>query len=128
MDTWGLVMTLAALKQFFRPDWKKLSIFAVFLFIAYAGHTQTWTFSGKDLGEPPPPLYDLLKPFPFWITWVILLAPIILLSNLIVAVAGYDADFIGRGPFWVALIIQSVYFYILSCLIIFVLGKLSKLY
>lgn len=119
-------MTLAILKHFFGPDWKKLTIFAIFLFIAFAGNTQTWAFSGRDLGEPKPLFYDLFLGIPFWTIWVMLLLPILMLSNLIVGVAGYKADFVGRGPLWFVLLIHLVYFYILACLIVFVVGKLFK--
>lgn len=115
-----------ALKQFFRPDWKKLTVLAIFLFIAFAGNTQTWAFSGRELGEPKPLFYDLFGGIPIWTIWVMLLLPIIMLSNLIVAVAGYNADFIGRGPWWFVLMIHLAYFYTLSCLIVFVGGKLFK--
>lgn len=74
---------LKALQQFFRPDWKKIFVFAIFIFIAFAGNTQTWAFSGRELGEPKPLFYDLLRGIPFWTIWIILLLPILLLSNLI---------------------------------------------
>jgi hypothetical protein len=119
-------MTLGALKQFFKPDWKKLTLFAVFLFIAFAGNTQTWAFSGRDVGEPKPWFYDLFQGIPFWTIWVFLLLPVLMVSNLIVAVAGYQADFVGRGPWWVMLIIHLVYFYALACLIVFVGDWLIK--
>lgn len=87
-----------ALKQFFRPDWKKLAIFAIFLFIVFAGNTQTWAFSGRDMGEPKPLFYDLFRGIPIWTIWVMLLVPVFILSNLVVAVVGNNADFIRRGP------------------------------
>jgi uncharacterized membrane protein YbhN (UPF0104 family) len=122
---------LAALRRFVKPNWQKLAVFALFLFIAYTGNSQAWVFSGKGLGEPPPPLYTLLKPYPMvlptlWMTLVILLIPLFMLSTLIVAVAGHRADFIHQGPFWLVVIIHLAYFYTLACLIVFVGGRIFK--
>lgn len=110
-------------KQFVRADRRKFIIFATFMFIAFAGYTQSWVFSGKDIGLPKPLLFDLFAPFPFWIIWTTLLLPLGLLSNVIVAIGGYKADFIMRGPFWLFVIINLAYFYMLSCLITFIWDK-----
>jgi len=59
-------------------------IFGIFLFIAFAGHIQSWVFSGKDAGNPKPPFFDLLEPFPFWPIWGLLILPLTFI----------------RGPFW----------------------------
>src|SRR3989344_1814073 len=104
-------MKKETIKQFFKPDLRKIIIFMIFMFIAFGGQTQSWVFSDKDMGLPKPPLFDLLAPFPFWIVWVFLLAPLALLSNLIVAIGGYDMDFIMREPFWLFGIINLIYFY-----------------
>lgn len=119
-------MKKETIKHFFKPDWKKIPVFVIFMFIAFAGHTQSWVFSGKDAGLPKPPLFDLLRPFPFWVIWILLLLPLGLISNVIVAVGGYGADFIMGGPFWLFWIIQSVYFYTVSCLISFIWDKLTR--
>jgi hypothetical protein len=97
------------------------------LFIAFCGLTQTWVFSNVVTGAQKPFLYDLLKPIPFWPIWMILLLPLHILSNIIVALDGYGADFIMRGPFWLFLLIQIIYFYILSCTVFYIWGKLSEL-
>jgi len=109
--------------QFLRPNWKKLVIFAVFAFIAVAGHIQSWVFSGKDMGLPKPPLFDLLSLFPFWLLWVSLLSPLALLSNGLIMIGGYEIDFVMGGQFWIVSIINAVYFYVISCLIIFIWNK-----
>lgn len=119
-------MNKEAIKQFFKPDLRKIIIFGIFMFIAFAGYTQTWVFSGKDMGLPKPPIFDILAPFPFWVVWLFLISPLALLSNLIVAIGGYNADFIMRGPFWFFGIINLIYFYVLSCLIIFIWNKLRR--
>ncbi len=113
------------IQKFLNPNPNKILIFVIFLFIAFAGYTQSYVFSGKDTGSPEPPLYDLLEPFPFWAIWVLLILPLTLLSGVIVTVGGYDADFIMRGPFWLFMIIQLIYFYILSCSITFIRAKLT---
>jgi len=113
-------------KQFITPDWKRVVILAVFLFIAFAGYTQSWVFAGKDMGLPKPPLFDILAPFPFWVLWVISLFPLGMLSNLIVAALGYEADFIMRGPFWLFWAIQLIYFYVLSCTLAFAIGRFGR--
>ena len=120
------IMNKELIKQFFKPDLMKIVLFMIFMFIAFAGYTQSWVFSGKDMGSPKPPLFDLLAPFPFWVVWVFLLLPLALLSNLIVTVGDYDMDFIMRGPFWPFGIINVIYFYMLSCLIIFVVDKFRR--
>jgi len=109
--------------QFLKPTWKRLAIFAVLAFIAMAGYIQSWVFSGKDMGLPKPPLFDLLSPFPFWLLWVFLLSPLALLSNALVMIGGYETDFVMRGPFWIFSIVNLVYFYILSCLVILIWNK-----
>ena len=121
------MMNKESIREFLMPDLRKCIVFLVFMFICFAGYIQSWVFSGKDIGSPKPPLFDLLAPFPFWIVWVFLLLPLILLSNLIVAIFRYNADFIMRGSFWLFWTINFVYFYLLSCLIILIWNKFQKL-
>lgn len=108
------------IKEFFWPNEWKILIFSLFSFIVFAGHTQTWAFSGKDAGVPKPIFYDILQLFPFfWTIWVFLLLPLIFLSEILVFFGGYNADFIMRGPYFLFIAINVVYFYSLSCLIVF---------
>lgn len=118
-------MKKETIKCFFTPDRNRILIFVMFTLVAFAGHIQSWVFSGKDMGLPKPPLFELLTPFPFWVVWVMLLLPLGLLSNVIVAIGGYDADFIMRGPFWLSWIIQLLYFYVVSCVIASIWTRLS---
>lgn len=119
-------MKKEAIRQFLIPNWKKILIFLIFLLIAISGHILSFAFSDRE-SLSKPPFYDLLSHFPFfWVIWVLLLAPLILLSNLIVKIGGYEVDFIMRGSFWSFWIIQVIYFYILTCLVIFVWNKLIK--
>jgi len=115
-----------AVKRFFKPDWKRILVFVMLTLVAFAGHMQSWVFSGKDMGLPKPPLFELLAPFPFWVAWVVLLLPLGMLSNVIVAIGGYDADFIMRGPFWLFWTIQLLYFYVVSCVIASIWTRLSR--
>ncbi|MGH9923079.1 MAG: hypothetical protein ACRD38_10035 [Nitrososphaerales archaeon] len=109
--------------QFLKPNWKRLEIFGVFTFIAIAGYMQSWVFSGRDMGLPKPPLFDLLSPFPFWLIWVSLLSPLALLSNALVMIGGNETDFVMGGSFWILSIVNLAYFYVLSCLVIFIWDK-----
>ncbi len=106
------------LVRFFKPDPGKAGIFFLFAFISFGAHVQTWAFSGKDMGIPKPPLYDLLETLPLWILWVLLALPLILLSGLISALAPGFAV-----PGWVFWPANLVYFYILSCAISSVFGS-----
>jgi len=115
-----------AIKRFLTPDRKKILVLPVLMLVAFAGYIQSWVFSGKDMGLPRPPLFDLIAPFPFWVVWVVLLLPLGALSNVIVAIGGYDADFIMRGPFWISWVIQLLYFYVVSCVIALVWARLSR--
>ncbi|HSB14243.1 MAG TPA: hypothetical protein VLE22_07270 [Bryobacteraceae bacterium] len=36
-----------------KPDRMRLALLALMLVVAYGGHTQSWAFSGKDMGVPP---------------------------------------------------------------------------
>jgi len=115
-----------AIKQFLRPDRKRILISALLVLVALAGYIQSWVFGGKDMDLPKPPLFDLLAPLPFWAVWVLLLLPLGMLSNAIVAIGGYGADFIMRGPFSLFWAIQLLYFYVVSCLIASIWTRLGR--
>jgi hypothetical protein len=108
--------------KFLKPNRINIVVFLIFIFIAFAGQTQSWMFVDDAGVVPKPYLYDLLQPFPLWLLWVFLLSPLILISNVIVSIGGYEADFITRGPGWSFLVIQVVYFYTISCLAALILG------
>jgi hypothetical protein len=65
----------------------------------------------------------LLRPFPLWPIMIWLLWPLLILSNKLFSIAGYDTDFITGGLSWLVL---TIYFYTLSCLLSFVGGKLIR--
>ena len=102
--------------HFLRPDWKKLVLFGVLVFIAYAGFVQSWVFSGKDAGLPKPFLYDLLNPIPFWPIWMYLITPIFILT-------GGTLNF---APPWIFWIVNFVYFYLVCCAVVFFIERMSK--
>lgn len=81
-----------------------------FHFVALAGYIQAWVFSGKDMGLPKPPFYDLLNPFPFWPLWMMLILPLAFL----------------KGPGWIFWPAQFIYFYFLASLIVFLFNKILK--
>lgn len=90
-------------------------LFVIFLAIAKGGKIQAWAFT--DL-PPKPPLYDLLRPFPFWAIWMLLLIP---LAGLTYPLRLLGLDIIGGSP-WTFMVANLVYFYLLSCLIVSVFG------
>ena len=77
----------------FRPDWRRILLFAVFVAVTIGGMTQAWAFS--DVG-PKPALYDLLRPVPIWPIWMFLLAP---LALLVLPLRLLGLDVMG-GPSW----------------------------
>lgn len=115
---------MTTLFKLLKPSWGRIGIFVIFTLVALAGYVQSWAFSGKDAGVPKPPFYDFLDGFPFWLIWAMSLLPLALLSNGIVAIAGYDADFIMRGPYWLFWAIQLGYLWLVSCLITFAWTKI----
>jgi hypothetical protein len=104
-------MKWRTVKRVLRPDWRKLLLFAAFVAIAMGGRIQAWAFS--DL-PPKPPLYDLLRPFPIWPIWMLLLMPLALVS-LPLRLTGVD---LMGGPLWLFATANLIYFYLLSCLVI----------
>ena len=98
-------------KQFLKPEWRRLLLFAVFVAIAVGGKIQAWAFSDVP---PKPPLYDLLRPFPIWPIWMLLLMPLAVVS-LPLRLVGID---VMGGPPWLFITANLIYFYLLSCLVI----------
>jgi len=107
---------MQTMKEFLKPDWRKVLLFAVFALIAVGGHIQSWAFSDVP---PKPPLYDLLRPFPIWPIWVFLLMPLGVLS-LPLRIIGLD---IMSGHFWLFVAANAIYFYFLSCLLVISLDR-----
>ena len=97
------------IKEFLKPDWKKILIFGVFVFIAVGGSIQSWAFSDMP---PKPPLYDLLAPFPFWITWIFLIMPL----GILTAPFNYTGFCLFCPPYIYPL--EAIYFYLLSCAVV----------
>jgi hypothetical protein len=97
------------LQQLLRPDWRRLVLFAIFVATAVGGKIQAWAFSDVT---PRPPLYDLLRPFPIWPLWMLLLMPLALLA-LPLRLLGLD---VMGGPYWLFMVANIAYFYMLSCL------------
>ncbi len=98
-------------RQFLRPEWRRLLLFAILMAIAVGGKIQAWAFSDVP---PKPPLYDLLQPFPIWPVWMFLLMPLALVTWPL-RFAGID---IVGGPPWLFITANLIYFYLLSCLVV----------
>jgi hypothetical protein len=104
-------MKWRTLKRLLKPRWSKLLLFAFFVATALGGRIQAWAISDVP---PEPPLYDLLRPFPIWPIWMILLIPLALVSSPL-RLGGIE---VMGGPHWLFVTANVVYFYFLSCLLI----------
>jgi len=104
-------MKAQAVWQFLKPSWGKLSLYIFFIAIMTGGKIQAWAFSDVP---PKPPFYGLLRPFPIWPLWMLLLMPLALFA-LPLRVAGID---VMGGPAWLFVIANLTYFYLLSCLMV----------
>jgi hypothetical protein len=98
-----------------RPNWKILLLFTIFLGIAMGGGIQAWAFTDQP---PKPPLYDVLRPFPFWPIWMLLLLP---LAAVTYPLRLLGLDIMG-GPAWSFPVANLIHFYLLSCLLVSVFG------
>jgi hypothetical protein len=102
----------ACIWRFLRPDIRRVLLFAVFLFIVVGSNIQSYAFiDGEEQGIPKPPLYDLLRPFPFWAMEMSLMLPILL---VFMPFRSAGLSYFG----WSGLF-QVVYFYLFSCFIFF---------
>jgi hypothetical protein len=104
-------MKRQVVSRFLKPEWRRLLLFTIFMAIAVGGRIQAWAFSDVP---PKPPLYDLLRPFPVWPLWMLLLMPLALVS-LPLRLLGIDV--MGGAP-WLFIMANLSYFYLLSCLVI----------
>lgn len=110
---------LISVRQFIKPDWRKLALFGVLLLIAVGGQIQTWMFS--DDPSTKPLLYDLLRPLPLWFLWILTMIPLFLLVAPLREVTPEINPQIGRF-FWIGLV---SYYYLGACVIVF-LGDCIK--
>lgn len=96
---------------FLKPNLRKVIIFLIFLFIAAAGGSEAWVFSGKDAGIPKPWLYKTLEPFniSFWGISIYLLLPIYLLVSVITPIV--------HTPNFLITIVAVIYLYFLASII-----------
>jgi uncharacterized membrane protein len=99
------------IRQFLKPNGGKLFLFVIFIAIMAGGQIQAWSFSDVP---PKPPLYDLLRPFPIWPLWMLLLVP---LTLIVLPLRWIGIDVMG-GSAWPFIIANIAYFYLLSCLIV----------
>lgn len=75
-------------------------------------HIQSYAFiDGEEQGIPKPPLYDLLRPFPFWAMEMSLMLPTLLVFMPFRSIGLSHLGWSG--------LFQVVYFYLLSCFIVF---------
>lgn len=98
------------MKKFLKPDFRKLLLFSVFILIAVGGQIQAWGFD--DDPQTKPPLYDLLRPYPFWIVWIFSMIPLVIISAPFRSLIQNINSGLTYYLWWIGLI---VYYYILSC-------------
>ncbi len=110
---------LIRVRQFIKPDWRKLVLFSVLLLIAAGGQIQSWGFSDDPATKPP--LYDLLRPLPLWFLWVLTMLPLFLLLAPLRELTPEINPQLGRF-WWIGLV---SYYYLGACFIAF-LGDLIK--
>jgi len=115
-------------KDFLKPDWRRISLLGVFLFIMVAAHIQSYAFvdgeevDGEEVGIPKPPFYDVLKPFPFWAMWIYLIIPLVIFY---IPMSFTGLSYIIQTG-WLTYLIQAAYFYLLSCFIFYSYDKHRK--
>lgn len=103
--------------KFFMPNGKKVFILLIFVFIAYAGGVQAWTFAKAGA---KPFLYDLLAPIPFWVILMYLLLPLSALTA--------PFRLLGLNIFnsaWLMYPVSLAYFYVMSCALVWVYDALK---
>ncbi|MBW4640716.1 MAG: hypothetical protein KME05_21320 [Gloeocapsa sp. UFS-A4-WI-NPMV-4B04] len=98
------------MKKFLKPGFRKLLLFSVFILIAVGGQIQAWGFD--DDPQTKPPLYDFLRPYPFWLVWGFSIIPLIIISTPFRSLIQNINSGLTYYLWWIGLI---VYYYILSC-------------
>jgi hypothetical protein len=74
---------IVQLVKFFKPTKIKIVLWVIFVLISLAGRIQSYAFTdGETSGLAEPLFYDLLKPFPFWVFYMYLLLPLLVLGSI----------------------------------------------
>ena len=111
------MLSLPTVTKFLRPTWQRVATTVVLVAIAYGGYAQSWAFSGKTRGPPPP---ALAEPLPYlWKLWVLLISPFVIPLQIVGA-----GDLVAT-ELWLFWTLQILYFYLLTCLLAFGLQKLT---
>ena len=84
--------------EILKPTWMKISFFIIFTFIWISGVTQTYTFIKDVPGIEKPPLYDLLKPYDFWSSWIFFSAPFYLLARILCSIYDFCSPIFAMFP------------------------------
>ncbi len=99
---------IVQLVKFLKPTKIKIVFWVMFVLIGLAGRIQGYAFSdGETYGLPKPLFYDLLKPFPFWVLYMYLLFPLLILGSI------FNIHYL---PSYLSFSIDVVYFYVLASL------------
>jgi len=104
---------MKSLAALLKPNWRKVLATTLMLAFLAAAYIQSYAFVDDVPGVTKPPLYDLLRPFAFWSSGMLLIMPLALLST--------PLQWLGLSPLSSPLIwpLQVVYVYLLSCLLVF---------
>ena len=107
-----------SIKQFFKPDRRKIFLLFILLIIAYASIYIMFGFA--EMEHPSALINVIMLIFQF------LLFPLMYLFDSLVIII--DCSFGMLCPFcpFLGMIIKLIYFYIFSCLIIFIWDKIKK--
>jgi len=109
--------TLVALVK---PDWRRLLSTLLMLALLAAAFIQAYAFVDDVPGAAAPLLYDLLRPFDFWVPGMMLILPLALLT--------LPLQWLGLSPLisFSSWPLQMVYCYVLSSLLIFSHDQLGQ--
>ena len=117
-DDYPIQLINQAIIAFFKPSLFTLIILGIFIPVAVFGQIQTYgfTYDYEDRFEhPPPPLYDQIADYPFWLIWVFSILPLIPLTNV---VQNSFPSF--EGMIYVFMAMNFIYYYLASCVLRFV--------
>ena len=81
-----------------KPTLGKVLLFIMFAFLWIAGVIQTYAFIDDVPGLEKPPLYDYLRPFSFWFSWLVFSAPFYLLSTLLCTPVDFCSAILSSFP------------------------------
>src|SRR5687767_233221 len=100
---------------FFKPTWWTVTILAIFIPITYLAQVQTYAFTCgggmedmcKQSGIEKPALYDSIRGYPFWLIYVLSIAPLAIIGSAV----PHSMQIVDGG------VVSIIYYYLASCII-----------